>query len=163
MNRNDNDDPDWEAEAEEAEAEARRAEFLQKVAVAQGRINAAHCLDVTKLPVDTRLVINTFREIDPPIEITIIDPASCRVFIKDPKGFTNGIEGILLGCEDLEAITPGTPFPCRRVMLHGKLKLLCWLVCEVNGKRLDARPDTMRTIEILQLGMEKPFVLWAND
>lgn len=162
MNRED-EDPDWEAEAEAAEAAERRAEFLKNVAECMGRIQAAHCLDLTSLPLGTRLVINTFGEFDPPIEITILEPASCKVSIKEQNGIAGCIEGILLGCEDLEAITPGKPFPSKRVLLPGKLKLLCWLVYEVNGKRVDARSNTIRTIEILQPGMEKPFVLWAND
>jgi hypothetical protein len=159
----DDDDPDWEAEAEQAEADEKRTEFLKKVVVTHHKIQTSPCLDVAKLPTGTRLVINTFSDIDAPIELTLIDPASGKVLVKDGAAYREPTGGTLLGCEDLEAITPGTPFPCKRVLLPGKLKLLCWLIYEVIGRRPDATGNTMRTIELFQPGMTKPYVLWAHD
>jgi hypothetical protein len=159
----DDDDPDWEAEANEAEAQEKRTEFLNNVVIAEQGIRTSHILDVATLPPSTRLVIHTFSEFDAPIELTLIDPPSGRILIKDGDHVTAPALGTLLGCEDLRAITPGTSFPCRRVLLRGKLKLLCWLAYEVGGKRPDMNSNTMRTIEIHKPGMTGPFVLWADD
>jgi hypothetical protein len=79
----DNDDPDWEAAAEAAEAEEKRAEFLKNVGIAHQRIQTSHCLDVARLPADTRLVVNTFSDTDAPVELTLVDPVAGKVLIRD--------------------------------------------------------------------------------
>jgi hypothetical protein len=102
-----------------------------------------------------------------PIEFTILDPASGKVLVKNRRYFPEPTEGTLLGCEENEAITPGTRLPCKPVLLPGKLKNLGWLVYEVNGKRFDKSATwyaTITRIEIYKPGESAPlFVLWEDD
>lgn len=161
---NADDDPDWEEEARSAEAEARRAEFRENLATSLRRIQKSHPLDVTNLPPRTRLVVTTFSEIDDPVEFTIIDPECCKVLVKDGRDFREPSEGILLGCEDNQAITSGTHYPCKRVLLPGKLKRLCWPIFELAGKKFDAGADTIMRIAIFRAGETEPlFTLWQDD
>jgi hypothetical protein len=150
------DDPDWEALA----AEAERAE-------ARGRINASASiirvmnstpLDVSSQPPGTRLVVRShFEEEDPerdiPVEFTILDPATLKVLVRDPRHFPEPTEGTLLGSGGMGG----------DVTSPGQLKRLDWLIYEVSGKQYRPHFDTIRRIEIYTPGRtERPFELWKD-
>lgn len=160
---NADDDPDWEVEAREAEAEERKRKAWEKLqpVLDKTKRHELHPLILAKQLPGTRLVVRTFEnEDDPlrtgPIEFTILDPATGKVLVRDRSNFPEPTEGTLVGSREA-----GPSF------LPGKLKLGCWLVYEVGGKRFDLKAifnaNIMR-IEIYKPGMTEPlFVLWEDD
>jgi hypothetical protein len=157
---NTDEDPDWEAKRIEGEAEAVRAECWEDVAVYMHKILKSQPLPVKKLPTGTRLVVTNFlEEEDPqnvcPVEFTMLDPASCKVLVKDSKNFTVPTEGTLLGSDENHATTPG-----KRVLEPGMLKMFSWLIYEVGGKKFDG--DTIRGIKIFLPGNTEPYDLWGD-
>ncbi len=125
---NADDDPDWEEVA-------KKAEFNERLADCHQRIVSSRPLDLKNLATEIRLLVKLCN--GETIEFEITDPETGRVLVKDEECFRQPAEAILLGCEDNEAITPGTNFPSRRILLRGKLKQICWPIFEVNGKRFE--------------------------
>jgi hypothetical protein len=159
---NADEDPDWVAEAEAAEAEQNWAEFWESAAASQQKILKSKPLEVKTRKRGERLVVTFFEEHgDPlatgPIEFTILDPASCKVIVKDERNFTEPTEGILLGSEHFNA----TPY--NRVFQEGKLAQFWWLNYEAGGKEFDRDrfPHTIKGIEII-LPSGNKFDIW-ND
>jgi hypothetical protein len=161
------DDPDWEEEARQGEAEENQRELCKRMVACLDKNNKAQPLDFTTLPVGMKLVVMTLEDDENPfatgpVEFTLLDPASGKVRVKD-RNITEDTEGTLVGCEDIEAITPGTLG--QRVLLRGKLKLLGWLVYEAGGKRFGRSEfaNTIKRIEIYKPGLADPlFVLWED-
>ncbi len=86
----DNDDDDDGEEFDWAEAE-RRARFFDEVGQAMKRINAkkkkAVQVRLARLPVGTRLEIQTYTEGHEPIECTLHDPATGAITVTDNHYF----------------------------------------------------------------------------
>jgi hypothetical protein len=160
---NTDDDPDWEALAAEGEEEERKREFWLRAVECNQRIADSKPLLIQKLKPESRLIVTFCGDHSKPAEFTVLDPASGTVIIKDENDFPEGKEGKLIGSEDLEAITPGTPLPCKKVLLPGQIKLLCWLVYELDGRRAKSNPNTISKIEIVPPGMKESFDLWRED
>jgi hypothetical protein len=155
-------DPDWEADAQAGEAEEKRIEFWKRAVACNEKILKAKPLPVKSLPRGTRLVVTFFDEDeDPlatgPIEFTILDPATCKVLVKNDRHFTKPAEGTLLGCEHFKSP------PYKRVFQEGMLELMWWLNFEAGGKRFD-RDNVQHTIRRIELSLPSgtTFDLW-ND
>jgi len=127
-----NEDPDWEAEAQAGEAEEKRIEFWRRAAACNEKILKGKPLQVKSLPRGTRLIVTFFEEDeDPlatgPVEFTILDPAACKVLVKNERLFPEPIEGTLLGCEHFK-----TP-PYQPVYQQETLEWFWWLNFEAGG------------------------------
>jgi hypothetical protein len=153
---NDHEDPDWEALA----AEAEWAEKMGEINAIATRILNSPALDVTKQPPGTRLVVcpvgyeeeeNPGR--DTPVEFNILDPASLKVLVTDPKNFPEPTEGTLLGSGQMNG----------NLTAPGQLKRLDWLIYQVGGKKYQPHNNTISRVEIYRPGRAEPlFVLWQE-
>lgn len=157
MNNNEDEleDPDWEALA----AEAEQAEKMGEINAIATRIVNSPAVDASKRPPGTRLVVSSCyqEEDDPgrdmPVEFTILELASLKVRVTDPKNFPEPTEGTLLGSGQMNG----------DVTSRGQLKRLDWLIYEVDGKKYQPHVNTISRVEIYGPGRVEPlFVLWEQ-
>ena len=88
-----------------------------------------------------------------PVEFTILDPASLKVLVTDPKNCPEPTEGTLLGSGSCNG----------DVTTPGQLKRLDWLIYEVDGKKYKPHASTIGRVEIYKPGQMEPlFVLWQD-
>lgn len=147
-------DPDWEALSAEAERDEKMGELFARAA----RI-LNWTLDVTKRQPGTRLVVSAGNqeEDDPgrdmPVEFTILDPASLKVLVTDPKNFPDPTEGTLLGSGQMNG----------DVTAPGQLKRLDWLIYEVDGKKYKPHLNTISRVEIYLPGRAELLFVLGQD
>jgi hypothetical protein len=153
------------------EEKAKWAEIMEGFSAFLDTIKASHCLDVRdrKLPPGTKLLVTCITEgrQDVLVEFTMLDPASCKVLVKDGGNFKEPTEGKLLGTEYPEAEQPGAARTSEvirirrpRTLLEGQLKRMGLLVYEVAGKKFSA--DGIGRVQVFLPGWTKPYDLWFD-
>jgi hypothetical protein len=157
-------EPDWEGQAKWAEVMEGFRDFLDTIEV-------SHCLEVRdgKLPPGTKLLVTCITEgsQDVLVEFTLLDPASCKVLVKDGRNFNDPTEGKLLGTEYPEKEQTGEARASEGIrirrpttLLEGQLKRLGLLVYDVAGKKFYA--DGIGRVQIFLPGWTKPYDLWFD-